>query len=100
MRLTDIMTEIVITTESDGQGGQVETSRVTAPIDCRFSYDTTPEALTAYGTAGEKVAHVVTNRDLKYDAEYEFENRVYTLRLKAKRGGLYYSTLVEVKGGE
>jgi hypothetical protein len=100
MRLTDIMTEVIETKESDGQGGSVVVSTITAPVDCRFSYDTTPDALTAYGTAGEKVAHVVTNRDLSYDAIYQFEDRNYTLRLKAKRGGLYYSTLVEIKGGE
>ena len=70
---------------------------VTKEIVCRASYNTTPEAATAYGVNGEKVLYVITSSPLDSDSFYYFEDKKYSLRHSSPNRRFFYSILIEEK---
>lgn len=99
MILRDTITQIKIETESDGMGGFTSKNTTETQIACKASLNTSPEAATAYGPAGEQVLYIVTRDELDKEAFYLFKDKKYSVRFQASNGRLYTSTLVEVKKG-
>ena len=100
MVLRDIVTQIIQDQESDGQGGCISKGDPTfKEIECKASFNTSPEVATAYGPKGEQVLYVVTRIPLDKEAFYLFEGKKYAIRFQTNNRRLYYSTFVEIKGG-
>ena len=99
MVLRDVITQIKSEKESDGMGGFTSKNEIRTQIDCKASLNTSPEAATAYGPAGEQVLYVVTREELDKEAFFLFKEKKYTVRFQANNGRLFTSTLVEVKKG-
>lgn len=99
MILRDKIIQIKSEKEKDGFGGFTRKNEVRTEIECKASLNTSPEAATAYGPAGEQVLYVVTRLPLDKGAFYLFDDKKYTVRFQTNNNRLFYSTLVEVKKG-
>lgn len=99
MVLRDLITQITPDYESDGMGGYTYETETLTEIECKASFNTSPEVATAYGQFGEKILYVVTRQPLEEEAFYLYKNVRYTVRFQTQNNRFYFSTLVEVKGG-
>lgn len=101
MVFRDKITQIIQDRESDGQGGFVSKGEPTFKvIDCKASLNTSPEVAAAYGPKGEQVVYVVTRIPLDKEAIYLFNEKKFAVRFQSNNNRLYYSTIVEIKGGK
>lgn len=98
MILRDEITQIKLDKQPDGMGGYISTETSRTKIQCKASYNTSPEVATAYGLSSEQVLYIVTSVKLDKEAFYLFKNKRYQIRFQAKNGSrLFYSTFIEVK---
>ena len=98
MTMRDVLIQEVQGYESDGQGGRVASGDpINKKIECRASFNTSPEVASEYGTNGEQVLYVITSVPLVEEARYFFADKPYTLRYSGPNRRLFYSILVEVK---
>ena len=101
MVLRDIITQVTQDRESDGQGGYISKGDPKyTDIECKASFNTSPEVATAYGPKGEQVLYVVTRQPLEKGAFYLFESKKYAVRFQTNNSRLYFTTLIEIKGGQ
>lgn len=100
MVLRDKIIQIQTEKESDGMGGSTRKNEIRTEIECKASLNTSPEAATAYGPAGEQVIYVVTRQPLDKEALFSYKSKTYRVRFQCDTNRrLFYSTLVEVKKG-
>lgn len=99
MILRDKIIQVKSTQEKDGFGGFTRKNETHTEIECKASFNTSPEVATAYGPAGEQVLYVVTRFPLDKEAFYLFKEKKYAIRFQTDNSRLFYSTFVEVKKG-
>lgn len=94
----DTIQRVIITPESDGQGGSNSIKEYKEILTVAVSIISSAGSNTEFGTQQQNTISVVSN--VKLDeyiyARYEFSNRLYKLMRQIKRGNEYYSILMEV----
>ena len=97
----DTIQRVIITPESDGQGGSTsnkENKEYKEILTVAVSIISSAGSNTEFGTQQQNTISVVSN--VKLDeyiyARYEFSNRLYKIMRQIKRGNEYYSILMEV----
>lgn len=97
MVLRDSIVEQTIIKTPDGQGGFISSEPTERTLDCKASFNTSPEVMNAYGQHGEQVLYVVTREPLLKEAFYLYHNKKYNVRFDTSNTRFYFSTLVEIK---
>ena len=94
----DTIQRVIITPESDGQGGSPSDKDYKEILTVAVSIISSAGSNTEFGTQQQNTISVVSN--VKLDeyiyARYEFSNRLYKLMRQIKRGNEYYAILMEV----
>ena len=94
----DTIQRVIITPESDNQGGSVPDKDYKEILTVAVAITSSAGSNTEFGTQQQNKISVVSN--VKLDeyiyARYEYSNRLYKLMRQIKRGNEYYSILMEV----
>lgn len=94
----DTIQRVIITPESDGQGGSNPIKEYKEIITVAVAITSSAGSNTEFGIQQQNKISVVSN--VKLDeyiyARYEYSNRLYKLIRQIKRGNEYYSILMEV----
>lgn len=94
----DTIQRVIITSESDGQGGSNPIKNYEETLTVAVSIISSAGSNTEFGVQQQNTISVVSN--VKLDeyiyARYEYSGRLYRLMRQMKRGSEYYSILMEV----
>lgn len=98
MIFRDTIIQIIKHDTADGSGGHTSETEKSTKIMCacseKFRLSELPDG---YGWRDTRELAVITAEPIDETAEYEFNNRRFTVAHQNKQGRLCYSTMIEVK---
>lgn len=94
----DTIQRVIMTPESDGQGGSVDRKEYKEILTVAVSITSSAGSSTEFGTQQQMTISVVSN--VKLDeyiyTRYEYSGKLFKLMRQIKKGNEYFSILVEV----